>query len=291
MVRAVTRRVARRTAHALLACSLLAACLEKPDPASQALAILNKRPATFQDRLLALDRLAAEEAGLPGRHALAESLHHHSRRLEGLLSAAAGDSERVGILNAFIFDTLSLAPIADDSSLASSLPSRLLADRKGGCLAFALLYLALAERLELPLFPVFLPGHVALRWRGDSLVRNIETLRRGLARSDSFYRETFSLTSRPWYRLADGRPDQALAALVFNLANLHLSQGRLAAARDEYRLVLERLPAYPEAAGNLGAALLRLGDREAAVVELRTALAGDSLENPARENLGRHFRD
>jgi regulator of sirC expression with transglutaminase-like and TPR domain len=283
----VTRRIgAWATCLAALA---FAACLEKPDPASQALAILNKRPATFQDRLLALDRLASEESGLPGRTALAESLHHHALRLEPVLEAAAGDSERIGILNAFFFDSLGLAPLADDTTLASSLPSRVLADRKGGCLGLVLLYLALAERLELPLVPLFLPGHVALRWRSDSLVRNIETLRGGTVRSDSFYRATFSLARRPWYALADGQPDQALAALVFNLANLHLSRGEVAAAREEYRLVLERMPGYPEALGNLGAVLLKLGERDPARESLLAALAGDSLGDPARENLGKFF--
>ncbi len=291
----------------VLLAMLPAGCLERPDPASQAAAILNKRPASFQDRLIALDALASAELGFAERPALAESLHALAARLRPALAAAvrggsggapgeaasgrgvaeAGgpDSLRAAILDAFLFDTLGLVPLLDDTALSSSLPSRVLADRRGGCLGLSLLYLALAEALDLPLRPVFLPGHVMVRWRSPSLVRNAETLRRGLARSDSFYRETFSLARRPWYALEDARPDQALAALVFNLANLHRSRGMLAAAETEYRLAESFLPAWPEALGNLGATLMLSGDREGAREYLEAALAGDSLAAPALRNL------
>lgn len=281
-----------------LAALLLCACLERPDPASQASAILNKRPAGFQDRLVALDALASAELGIPGRPALAESLHALSARLRPALAAASAgaagtgadadarrDSLRAALLDAFVFDTLGLEPLAADTTLASSLPSRVLADRRGGCLGLTLLYLALAESLDLPLRPVFLPGHVFVRWRSPALVRNAETLRRGLARSDSFYRETFALARRPWYGLADARPEQALAALVFNLANFHRAGGDLAAAEAEYRLAEAFLPAYPEALGNLGATLMLAGDRDGARRYLEAALAGDSVAAPAHRNL------
>lgn len=264
---------------------LLLACV-KPDPASQALAILSKRPSTFVDRLSALDHLASQELGLPGRPTLPESLFHLSTRLRPLLAAAPDDSARIAALNAFLFDSLRIEPLTDDTTLASSLPSRVLADRRGSCLGLVLLALALGESAELPLSPVFLPGHILVRWKG----RNIETLRRGLARSDSFYRETFDLAQRPWYSLADAQPDHALAALVFNLANHHRAQGRLEAALEEYRLVLDRLPGYPEALGNQGAALLLSGQREAARESLEKSLIGDSLASAARRNLELHFR-
>lgn len=277
----------------LALCVVPMGCLERPDPASQAAAILNKRPAGFQDRLVALDALASAELGIPGRPALPESLHALAARLRPVLAAAAlspagnVDSLRVAALNAFLFDSLGLVPLLEDTTLDASLPSRVLAERRGGCLGLSLLCLALAESLDLPLRPVFLPGHVMVRWRspGPGHSRNIETLRRGLARSDSFYRETFALARRPWYALADARPEQALAALVFNLANFHRSRGDLESARAEYRLAETLLPGYPEALGNLGAALILAGDREAARQNLEAALAGDSLAAPAQQNL------
>lgn len=279
---------------ALAAALLVAACgLEKPDPASQAAAILHKRPSTYLDRLVALDDLAArewrasrpEDAGAPAPTALAESLYAHAARLGPALSAAASDSAKVDLLRDFVFDSLALAPAESDTSLAASVPSLVLERRSGSCVGLVLYILALGETLELPLHPVFLPGHLAVRFRSPAHVRTLETLRRGIARSDSFYVEAFSLGKRPWYRLADSRPEQALGALVFNLANHHRLRGEWAAAEWEYRLAEEVLPGFPEALGNRGAGLLAAGDPAGARPLLEAALAGDSLAEPARRNL------
>ncbi len=236
-----------------------------------------------------MDALAAAEIGLPAG-ALAESLYRQTSRLKPLLSAAATDTAKVALLNAWVFDTLAIVPITDTNDLAASLPSRILTERKGSCLGLTLVYLALGRSLDLPLVPVFLPGHVFVRYRSESYTCNIETLRKGLARTDSFYRETFSLRQRPWYTLEDGNPKQALAGLVFNLGNALRERGDWTGALAEYRLVEEALPGYPEALGNLGAGLLASGDAKAAEPKLLAAYRGDSLAEPARINLEKLFR-
>lgn len=263
--------------------------LERPDPAAQASAILHKHPSDFLDQLRALDALAAAEIGLPSG-ALAESLYRQSSRLKPLLAKAANDSAKIALLNAWIFDSLSILPIADSNDLAASLPSRVLTERKGSCLGLTLVYLALGRSLGLPLNPVFLPGHIFIRYRSAAYTCNIETLRRGLARTDSFYRETFSLRLRPWYTLEAGDPKQALAALVFNLGNTHRKNGDWPTALAEYGLVEEALPGYPEALGNQGAGLLVSGDLRGAEAKLLAAYQGDSLAEPARQNLAALYR-
>lgn len=274
------------------ACALSACRLEQPDPASQAAAILHKHPSDFQDQLAALDALAAREvAGLePGaspasRPVLAESLYAYRTRLRPLLASAASDRDRVARLNAFFFDSLGLVPLDADTTLAASVPSLALVHRRASCVALVLLYLAVGRSLDLPLVPIFLPGHLALRLRrpgGEAF--NVETLRRGIARSDSFYRETFALAKRPWYALADASPEQALSALLFNMANARRARGEWALASEEYRLVAEAIPGFPEAIGNRGLCELRQGHRDAAARAFRDAFVADSL-SPARANL------
>jgi hypothetical protein len=289
---AVAAGLAAVCSFAALAAFALSACrLEKPDPASQAAAILRKHPADFQDQLAALDALAAREvaelepsATPSSRPILAESLYAYRTRLKPSLDAAGSDRERLDRLHAFFFDSLGMTAVDADTSLASSVPSLALARRRGSCVALCLLYLAVGRSLDLPLAPIFLPGHVALRFRprnGDPV--NIETLRRGIARTDSFYRETFSLPKRPWYSLDDGRPEQALAALLFNMANARRIHGDPATAAEEYRLVAEALPGFPEALGNQGVCALDR-DRGSAARLFRAAYEGDSL-SPARANL------
>jgi hypothetical protein len=288
---------------AALAAAFLPACrLEPPDPASQAAAILHKHPSDFLDQLASLDALAAREAKAlePGSappssrpSLLAESLYSYAKRLRPALSALAADSgkpgydsARIALLNAFVFDSLGIVPVLDSATLGESVPSLMLESRKGACVGLVLLYLALGRSLDLPLVPVFLPGHIFVRLEnptGGS--RSIETLRGGIARSDSFYREAFSLAKRPWYRMESATPGQALAALVFNLGNVHLSAGNRTAAKEEFRLVEEALPGFPEALGSQGARAMMDGEADLAREKFRAALAGDSLSSPALRNL------
>jgi regulator of sirC expression with transglutaminase-like and TPR domain len=287
------RAALRAAAFACALCTFCACRLEKPDPASQAAAILRKHPSDFQDQLVAMDALAAREVGElepgalpPSRPVLAESLYAYRTRLKPGMASAATDRDRVARLNAFFFDSLGLVPLDADTTLAASVPSLALARRRGSCVALVLLYLAVGRSLDLPLVPLFLPGHIALRLRaagGEAF--NVETLRRGIARSDAFYRGTFALAKRPWYALNDAEPGQALSALLFNMANARRARGEWALAADEYRLVAEALPGFPEAIGNAGVCALRLGDRDAAARAFREAYAGDSL-SPARSDLG-----
>jgi regulator of sirC expression with transglutaminase-like and TPR domain len=270
----------------LLPAFLLFACLpEKPDPAAQAAAILHKHPSDFLDQLSALDAMAAKEISAPPGPTLIESVYRSAARLSPALKAAASDSEKIALLNAWVFDSLGIAPLLGDSDLASSLPSQVIANKRGACVGLALLYLALGKTLDLPLRPVFLPGHVFVRYRSGAYVRNIETLRRGIARSDAFYDSAFALAHRPWYRLSDGEPRQALGALVFNLANTHRARGDLKNALEEFRLAEEAIPGLPEALGSQGAVYLMLGDRLKAKEKLQASLAGDSLSEPALKNL------
>ena len=281
---------------AFLAAALARCRLEPPDPASQAAAILHKHPSAFADQLASLDALASREVAElepgslpPQLPLLAESLYAYACRLKPAMAAAAAapdpDSARIAMLNAFVFDSLAIVPLDADTTLAASVPSLALARRKGSCVALVLVYLALGQALDLPLVPVFLPGHVCIRFRGHGRARYLETLRRGIARSDSFYRETFSLSQRPWYSLADAKPEQALAALVFNLGNARLSHGDLATAAEEFRLAGEALPGFPEALGNQGVCLWLQGDKAGAKAKFLAALEGDSLSPPALRNL------
>lgn len=258
--------------------------IERPDPVSTAAAIFHKRPSNFLNQLTALNALASAEAGMPVTSWM-EILYHQSARLKPQLAAAITDSARVALLNSWVFDTLGMVAVPDANDLQTSLPSQVLEKQKGSCLGLSLVYLALGQYLDLPLFPVLLPGHIFIRFRSKTYTCNIETLRRGLARTDTFYYETFFLDKRPWYQLKEGEPKQALSALLFNLGNLHRIAGHSKFALGEYQLVLETLPGYPEALGNEGATLMAAGELAAAENSFLASLKGDSLGQAAKKNL------
>jgi tetratricopeptide (TPR) repeat protein len=263
---------------------------ERPDPVASTLAILHKHPSDFIAQLTALDALGTKEADLPTFNWM-DNLYQLSARLKPLIAKAQSDSEKVLLLQIWVFDSLQLVSVIDSNDLATSLPSQVLSSRKGSCLGLSLVFLALGQILELPIYPVFLPSHIFVRYRNQNFVTNIETLRKGIARTDEFYWDTFALAKRPWYKLKDAEPKQALAALIFNMANLHRQQGQWKYALAEYKLAEESLPGYPEALGNQGAGYLIAGDRKQAETLLLAAWSGDSLAESARLNLSHIYRN
>ena len=63
----------------------------------------------------------------------------------------------------------------------------ILDSRFGVCLGVSTLYLALAQRLDLPLVPITPPGHIFVRFEHKDAVINIETTARGIHLPDSHY--------------------------------------------------------------------------------------------------------
>ncbi len=101
------------------------------------------------------------------------------------LKAGASHLEKVHAINQLIFHELAFrfpphSVYADQIDLYTFLPS-VMDSREGVCLGVSILYLALAQRIGLPLEIVTPPGHIYLRYRnekGEEL--NIETTARGI---------------------------------------------------------------------------------------------------------------
>lgn len=91
---------------------------------------------------------------------------------------------KVRTLNDFIFGELSFrfpphSLYAKDIDIYTFLPS-VLDGRRGVCLGVSILYLCLAQRLDLPLEMITPPGHIYIRYRDDEKTINIETTARGV---------------------------------------------------------------------------------------------------------------
>lgn len=92
--------------------------------------------------------------------------------------------ELIKHINSFIFQEMGfrfppLAVHAKDIDLYTFLPS-VLDSRRGVCLGVSILYLCLAQRLDLPLEIVTPPGHIYVRYPSKQGMINIETTARGI---------------------------------------------------------------------------------------------------------------
>ena len=65
--------------------------------------------------------------------------------------------------------------------------NRLLDTNRGNCNSLSTLYLSLAERLDIPLFPVEIPSHIFVRYDDGNFRRNIETTDFGNENKDEAY--------------------------------------------------------------------------------------------------------
>ena len=100
------------------------------------------------------------------------------------LSPDSSDLEKIRALNDFIFQQMQFrfpphSLYAHDIDLYTFLPS-VLDNRQGVCLGVSILYLCLAQRLDLNLNIITPPGHIYLSYPDKERVINIETTSRGI---------------------------------------------------------------------------------------------------------------
>lgn len=100
------------------------------------------------------------------------------------LGENATNEEKIREINRFIFLDMQFrfpphSIYAKDIDLYTFLPS-VLDSRQGVCLGVSILYLALAQRLDLPLEVITPPGHIYVRYNDGAKIINIETTARGI---------------------------------------------------------------------------------------------------------------
>lgn len=114
----------------------------------------------------------------------------------------ASPKQKIRVINDFIFyelgfrfppESLYVKEIDRYTFLSSVIDSR-----RGICLGVSVLYLALAQRLGLPLEIVTPPGHIYVRYRDNDTIINIETTARGVDIESSEYlsMDAFALQQR-----------------------------------------------------------------------------------------------
>ena len=148
--------------------------------------------------------------------------------------------------------------------------SSVLGDRRGSCLGLGALYLAIGERIGVPLDGILLPGHFFVRTRGPG-GHNVELLRRGETMPDEWYRKKYG----PWpERSAYFRPvtvSELGAIHWYNRGNDLRAAGELGAAEQAFARAAQEFPGFAQAHANLGAAEQRRGALTEAEASYRAA--------------------
>lgn len=161
--------------------------------------------------------------------------------------------------------------------------------KRGYCLSLSILYLAVGERLGLPLYGVVVPGHFFVRYDDGQTRLNIETTAGGGMPEDAYYRETFQPPAGHKLYMANLDKRQTLGCFFNNLGNSYRSVGQIEQAFVELTRAVQINPSLAEARTNLGNLYLQKGQIQQAVQEYRQALSLLPNDPKTLNNLGNAY--
>lgn len=225
----------------------------------------------------------------PCRHADAVAVEREIARLADRLRPAVIDrtdpGRVVAALNRFVFEEEGFVYDPAPGNTDNYLPGRVLERKRGNCLGLTVLYLALAERLGLPMRAVYVPSHCFPRYEDGGARINIETAQGGVEWGDARYARVFGVTpARPYLRSLGTR--EAIGVYLKSLGAARSREGREDEALDLYRAASRFAPGLPDVAYNAGVSYQKMGRLDEAIAQYRKALSLDPALPAARDNLG-----
>jgi len=219
---------------------------------------------------------------------LDEMAYEIRRRIEGRRSRNPLDV--VAIINEYLFKELGYKSVKEANDKNDLFLHKVMDNKKGYCLSLSVLYLALGERLGLPLHGVVVPGHFFVRYDDGRVRFNIETTNAGARAPDEYYIEKFDV---PEYSdsiyLKNLNKLQTLGCFFNNLGNVYLDIGDLEMAQLALERAVEINPDLAETRTNLGNVYLRLGQTDQAIRQYKAALAINSEQATTHNNLGNAY--
>lgn len=141
--------------------------------------------------------------------------------------------EKIIAINTFIFEEMGFrfpphSLYAKDIDLYTFLPS-VLDSRRGVCLGVSILYLCIAQRLDLSLEMITPPGHIYVRYCNENKTLNIETTARGIHIDSEDY---LSVNTRS---LQKRTIREVIGMAHFNQASVHWQNREYDKALDAYQ--------------------------------------------------------
>ncbi len=183
-----------------------------------------------------------------------------SLSLKARIKPHMSDEEKINLINTYIFFELGYrfppqSIYAKDVDIYTFLPS-VLDSRRGVCLGVSLLYLCLAERLDLPLSIVTPPGHIFVRYKNKEKVINIETTARGIPIESEHY---LSLETK---ELEERTLKETIGFVHMNQASVFLQRKEYDKALASYREAEKYTKEDPTLKLLLGLTLILLDQKE-----------------------------
>lgn len=152
---------------------------------------------------------------------------------------------------------------AKDIDVYTFLPS-VLDKRRGVCLGVSILYICIAQRLNLPLEMVTPPGHIFIRFADETNEINIETTARGVHIPSEEY------LSVDTYKLQERNVKDVIGLTYFNQASVFLSEENHSQALSSYKKAELFLGQDPHLQELIAYQYLILGEEEKGIQLLKS---------------------
>jgi len=197
----------------------------------------------------------------------------------------------VEVINKYLFDEMGFDSIAEASNPDDLFLHSVIDSKRGYCLSLSMLYLALGERLGVPLYGVVVPGHFFVRYDDGHTRFNIETTSRGGTADDDHYINKFNVpdADRGTIYLNSLNKKQSLGCFFNNLGNSYFDVGNLDSALVALKRATEINPSLAESRTNLGNVYLKLGQIDDAIYQYQKSLDINPHDAKTYNNLGNAY--
>jgi tetratricopeptide (TPR) repeat protein len=200
----------------------------------------------------------------------------------------SADHRAIAVINDYLFNEQGFAPVTSADNPEDLFLHTVLEKKRGYCLSLSVLYLAICERLGMPVYGVVVPGHFFVRYDdGKGRRYNIETTSKGAIPDDQHYIDSFNppLRQTALY-MKNLTAKQTLGCFFNNLGNSYMQVGDIEKAFQVLQNAVKINPLLSEANMNLGNIYLQKGLPDLAINQYEKAL--DILGDDAKilNNLG-----
>jgi tetratricopeptide (TPR) repeat protein len=211
-----------------------------------------------------------------------------SRLKEKGLSA---NYKAIPIINEYLFSELEFTSIEKADDPNDLFLHYVMDNKRGYCLSLSILYLAIGERLGLPLYGVVVPGHFFVRYDDGTVRFNIETTSKGGSASDEHYKEKFNVPEDQENNiyLKNLNLLQSLGCFFNNLGNSYIAAGNSRQAQVALERAVEINPSLTESRTNLGNIYLQAGRIDDAIYQYKQAVKYNPADAPSHNNLGNAY--
>jgi tetratricopeptide (TPR) repeat protein len=195
------------------------------------------------------------------------------------------------IISKILFEEMGFKPVNNAENPEDLFLHTVLENKRGYCLSLSILYLAVAERLNLPVNGVVVPGHFFVRYTDHSKSFNIETTQQGANAPDKHYIKEFKIPQ-------DGRRNiylrnlsrrETIGCFFNNLANVYFDDGNIDNAYYYQQKAVDIAPLLAEARTNLGNIFLKKNMADMAVQQYIAAIEINPADAKTHHNLANAY--